>query len=72
VGHIINEVWQTTNAAKTKQKPNNLWLPKFGLANYGWEPNESYSQCGPFVIEIFLLPTFIKVWLHIFQPQVYG
>jgi hypothetical protein len=40
VGHTINEVWQTTNVAKTKHKSNNLWLPKFGLANYGWEPNK--------------------------------
>jgi hypothetical protein len=39
VGHIINEVWQITSVAKTKHKPNNLWLPKFSLANCGWEPN---------------------------------
>jgi hypothetical protein len=39
VGHIINEVWQTTSVVKIKHKPNNLWLPKFSLANCGWEPN---------------------------------
>jgi hypothetical protein len=39
VGHIINKVWQTTSVAKIKHKPNNLWLPKFGLTNCSWEPN---------------------------------
>jgi hypothetical protein len=28
-----------------------------------------YSQCGLFVIELLLLPTFTKVWLHISLPH---
>ena len=35
--------WQKSVAsqsvAKTKHMPTKLWLPNFGLANCGWEPN---------------------------------
>jgi hypothetical protein len=30
-----------------------------------------YSQCGPFVIELLLLPTFDKVWLYISLPHFF-
>jgi hypothetical protein len=55
VGHIINEVWQTTSVAKTKYKPNNLWLPKFGLVNCGWEPNKPLDTTISFAfVKIFI------------------